>query len=135
MGKLRDRMEADLRLRNLRPKTQKTYLGYVRAFAFYHMRSPAEMGTKEVRDFLVHLRDERKLQPMTIKGHVAALKFLYTATLNRPRGGKALAVAARGEEAAGGAQRQRGRGRAGRRQVHDLQSRADDDLRCGAAHQ
>jgi site-specific recombinase XerD len=42
------------------------------------------MGTKEVRDFLVHLRDERELQPMTIKGYVAALKFLYTATLDRP---------------------------------------------------
>jgi len=26
MSKLRDRMEADLRLRNLRPRTQKTYL-------------------------------------------------------------------------------------------------------------
>jgi len=42
------------------------------------------MGTKEVRDFLVHLRDERELQPITIKGYVAALKFLYTATLDRP---------------------------------------------------
>jgi site-specific recombinase XerD len=77
-------MEADLRLRNLRPRTQKTYLGYVRAFAYYHMRSPSEMGTEEVRDFLVHLRDERQLQPMTIKGYVAALKFLYTAALDRP---------------------------------------------------
>lgn len=84
MSKLRDRMEADLRLRNFRPRTQKTYLGYVRTFAFYHMRSPADMGTKEVRDFLVYLRDERKLQPMTIRGYVAALKFLYTATLDRP---------------------------------------------------
>lgn len=84
MGKLRDRMEADLRLRNLRPSTQESYLGCVRTFAAYHMRSPAHMGTKEVRDFLVHLRDERELQPMTIKGYVAALKFLYTATLDRP---------------------------------------------------
>jgi site-specific recombinase XerD len=42
------------------------------------------MGTKEVRDFLVHLRDERELKPITIKGYVAALKFLYTATLDRP---------------------------------------------------
>jgi len=84
MGKLRDRMEADLRLRNLRPGTQETYLRYARNFAAYHNRSPAQMGTEEVRDFLVHLRDERKLQPMTIKGHVAALKFLYTATLGRP---------------------------------------------------
>jgi site-specific recombinase XerD len=77
-------MEADLRLRNLRASTRGSYLGYVRTFAAYHMRSPADMGSKEVRDFLVHLRDERKLQPMTIKGYVAALKFLYTATLDRP---------------------------------------------------
>jgi site-specific recombinase XerD len=48
------------------------------------MRSPEEMGTKEVRDFLVHLRDERELQPMTIKGYVCALKFFYAATLDRP---------------------------------------------------
>ncbi len=84
MGKLRDRMEADLRLRNLRPSTQRSYLGCVRTFAAYHMRSPAHMGTNEVRDFLVHLRDERELQPITIKGYVAALKFLYAATLDRP---------------------------------------------------
>jgi site-specific recombinase XerD len=84
MTKLRDRMEADMRLRNLRPSTQRSYLGCVRTFAYYHMRSPADMATKEVRDFLVHLRDERELHPMTIKGYVAALKFLYAATLDRP---------------------------------------------------
>ena len=84
MGIFRDQMEADMRLRNLRPKTQRTYLGYVRSFVSYHMRSPDDMGTKEVRDFLVHLRDECQLQPMTIKGYVAALKFFYTATLDRP---------------------------------------------------
>lgn len=84
MGQLRDRMEADLRLRNLRPNTRKAYLKCVRNFAMYHMRSPTEMGTKEVRDYLVHLRDERKLKPSTIQVHVAALKFLYSATLDRP---------------------------------------------------
>lgn len=77
-------MEADLRLRNLRPSTQETYLGCVRVFAYYHMRSPADMGTGEVRDFLVHLRDERKLSPSTIKCYVAALKFVYSNTLDRP---------------------------------------------------
>lgn len=84
MGALRDRMKAALRLRNLRPKTQRLYLGHVRTFAAYHMRPPQDMGTKEVRDFLVHLRDERRLHPSTIKGYVAALKFLYTSTLDRP---------------------------------------------------
>ncbi len=84
MGHLRDRMEADLRLRNLRPSTQQAYLRCVRKFAAYHMRSPAEMGEKEVRDYLVHLRDERGLNPSTIKVNVAALKFLYSNTLGRP---------------------------------------------------
>ena len=46
MSQLRDRMEADLRLRNLRPSTQKSYLRYVRTFAYYPMRSPSEMGTQ-----------------------------------------------------------------------------------------
>jgi site-specific recombinase XerD len=48
------------------------------------MRSPDQMGEKEVREFLVYMRDERKLHPTTIKSHVAALKFLYANTLSRP---------------------------------------------------
>jgi hypothetical protein len=103
MSELRDRMEADLRLRNLRPKTRYTYLGYVRAFAFYHMRSPADMGTKEVRDFLVHLRDECKLQPMTIKGYVHR-------HAGPARGGQTLAVASCAEEATRRPERHRGGG-------------------------
>jgi len=84
MGKLRDRMEADLRLRNLRPGTQANYLGNARAFAAYHRRSPAEMGWEEVRSFLLHLREVKGLSPSTQKVYVAALKFLYTVTLDRP---------------------------------------------------
>ena len=84
MGKLRERMAADLQLRNLRPSTRESYLGCVRKFAGYHMRSPAEMGEKEVRDFLVHLRDDKHLVPSSIKVYVAALKFLYGNTLRRP---------------------------------------------------
>lgn len=84
MGELRNRMEADLRLRNLRPSTQACYLGCVHKFAAYHRRSPAAMGEKEVRDFLVYLRDDKHLVPSTIKAYVAALKFLYANTLQRP---------------------------------------------------
>lgn len=84
MGTLRDRMRADMRLRNLRPSTQESYLGCVHKFAEYHMRPPDEMGEKEVRDFLVYLRDDQERQPVTIRGYVAALKFLYANTLNRP---------------------------------------------------
>ncbi len=84
MGELRDRMAADLRLRNLCPSTQKTYLACVHKYAAYHMRSPVEMGEQEVRDFLVYLCDERRLHPTTVKCYVVSLKFLYANTLGRP---------------------------------------------------
>jgi len=84
MGILKTKMEADLKLRNLRPKTQAIYLNCIRDFAKFHHQSPERLGTEHVRAFLLHLREERKLSPSTQKVHVAALKFLYRVTLDRP---------------------------------------------------
>jgi len=85
-------MEADLRLRNLRPSTQANYLRYVQNFVAYYRRSPEEMGWEEVRGFLLHLRDEKHLSPSTQKVCAAALKFLYTVTLNRPEAVKSFCI-------------------------------------------
>lgn len=84
MGQLRDRMEADLRLRNLRPRTQVSYLFYARGLAAFHHRSPAEMGEEDVRAYLVHLVNERKVGPSTLNVCISALKFLFGVTLGRP---------------------------------------------------
>ncbi len=84
MGALRERMEDDLRLRNLRPSTRETYVWCVKGFAAYHMRRPEEMGSEEVRQFLLYLRVERGLSPSSITVHIAALRFLYGVTLERP---------------------------------------------------
>ena len=92
MGVLRDRMEADLRLRNLRPSTQANYLRYVQRFVAHYRRSPEEMGWEEVRGFLLHLRDEKHLSPSTQKVCAAALKFLYSVTLNRPEVVKSFCI-------------------------------------------
>jgi site-specific recombinase XerD len=77
-------MEADLKLRNLRPSTQESYLACAKALAKFHRRSPADLGGEEVKAFLLDLRDVRKRSPSTLKVHVAALKFLYEVTLQRP---------------------------------------------------
>lgn len=84
MSKLRERMEADLRLRNLRPLTQVHYLRAARQLAEFHMRSPEELGEQEVREYLLHLQDERELKPSSIHVYVAGLKFLFNVTLKRP---------------------------------------------------
>ncbi len=48
------------------------------------MRSPAEMGEKEVRQFLLYLIQEKKAAPSLYKAYLSSLRFLYTQTLKRP---------------------------------------------------
>lgn len=84
MGQLRDRMEADLKLAGYSPATRKIYLLYARLFAKYHRRSPAEMGEEEIRGYLLHMVEEKKISRETYRQVRAALTFLYTITLKRP---------------------------------------------------
>jgi integrase/recombinase XerD len=84
MGKLRDQMSEDLQLRRYASGTCKRYVDCARAFAGYHMRPPEEMGEREVRQYLLYLAMERGVGPSTQKMYVAAIKFLYSETLDRP---------------------------------------------------
>jgi site-specific recombinase XerD len=84
MGMLREKMLEDLRLRNRSAITQRCYLGCARRFAEHFGRSPAQLGEREIREFLLHLVDEKDVSPATHHQHVAALRFLYTVTLRRP---------------------------------------------------
>ncbi len=84
MGSVGDRMKEDLRLKNYRDGTRELYLGCARTFVAYFRRPPAELGSAEIRRYQIHLADERKLQPGTIKVHLGAIRFLYSVTLGRP---------------------------------------------------
>lgn len=84
MGQLRDRMETDLKLGGYSPSTQKIYLLYVRQFAKHHMRSPDEMGEEEIREYLIHMVEHKKVSRETYRQIRAALIFLYSVTLKRP---------------------------------------------------
>jgi len=84
MGKLKDRMAEDMDLRAYRPNTCLKYLYCAKNFAAHYMKSPAEMGETQIREYLLYLIREKKAGPSTVKLSVAALKFLYTHTLSRP---------------------------------------------------
>lgn len=84
MGKLHDKMEQDLRLRGRCANTRATYLRCARAFVKHYRKSPTELGKAEVRDFLLHLVEERKLSAASYNVYAAALRFLYSHTLERP---------------------------------------------------
>jgi len=76
-------MLEDLQLRGITPRTQKKYLREVRDLANYFKKSPQELGEEEVKKYLVHLLEDRKLSTGTYKNYVAGIKFLYKTTLNR----------------------------------------------------
>ncbi|MHC4230917.1 MAG: tyrosine-type recombinase/integrase [Planctomycetota bacterium] len=84
MGHLRDRMDEDLRLAGYSRSTHRIYLHYARQFAGHFMKSPADLGEEEVRTFLLHLLEERKLSHQSYRQAYAALKFLYAVTLKQP---------------------------------------------------
>jgi integrase/recombinase XerD len=84
MTPLRQRMLEDLQIRNLSPLTQPAYVEHIARFARYFGRSPAVLGPEEIRAYLVYLTTERHLAPSTIIIAVAALRFLYTVTLQKP---------------------------------------------------
>jgi site-specific recombinase XerD len=77
-------MRDDLTLAGYSPSTVRIYLHYGEAFAKYFMRSPTQMGEDEVRTFLLHLLEVRKLSHQSYRQAYSALKFLYTVTLKRP---------------------------------------------------
>jgi len=67
MTALRQRMLEDMRVRNLSPHTQSSYVLQVSLFARHFGRSPEELGPDEIRAWQVHLTDDRKLSPASIK--------------------------------------------------------------------
>ena len=84
MGELYQRMDRDLKLKNLSAATREKYLGCCCSFVRYHMKSPRELGEAEVKEYLAHLQ-MKGAGPETVKMNVAGLKFLYGVTLDRPK--------------------------------------------------
>jgi len=84
MGAIREKMKADLDLRGCALTTKKEYLQRAGNFVAFHGRSPSTMGEPEIRAFLLHLVNNKKAGPATVHMYVAAIKFLYATTLERP---------------------------------------------------
>lgn len=84
MTPLRQRMTEDMQLRNLAPSTQRNYIAHVAAFARFFRRSPDQLDSEAVREYVLYLLEERRISPEAINQVVAALKFLYLTTLELP---------------------------------------------------
>jgi len=83
MTPLRQRMIEDMKVRNLAPLTQETYVRQVSMFARHFGRSPEALGPEEIRTYQVYLATDKELSPTSISIAVAALRFLYNETLHK----------------------------------------------------
>jgi site-specific recombinase XerD len=84
MGAIRERMLVELDLLGMSAKTKQGYVGCCRVFVAYFMKSPEQMGEREIREFLLHLIRDRKASPSSIGVYVAAIRFLYRRVLRNP---------------------------------------------------
>ena len=83
MTPLRMRMIDDMVAAGLSAGTQAAYIRAVRGLAKHYRRSPDELSEKEVRSYLLHLRDERGVAHGTFLPYHAGIQFLYVRTLDR----------------------------------------------------
>src|SRR5438093_11284196 len=74
------RLRAAVRARHYSPRTEESYVGWVRRFVVFHgRRHPDQLGEAEVRAFVEHLADRDGVSAATQNQAVAALWFVYEA--------------------------------------------------------
>jgi len=76
--KLLDRVRAELRVRHYSPRTEDSYVLWIRRFILFHgKRHPAALGGPEIAAFLSHLACEGRVAASTQNQALGALVFLY----------------------------------------------------------
>ena len=80
---LRARMIEDMSVRGFTEKTRNDYVRNVRAFAAFIGRSPDTATAEDLRRFQLH-QAQTGVQPPSINSAVAALRFFFAVTLDRP---------------------------------------------------
>ena len=83
MTPLRQRMIEELQRHNYSQATIEAYIFSVKDYAEYFHKSPALLGAEEVRQYQLHLMNDKKLAAQTVKVRMSALRFFYWKTLKR----------------------------------------------------
>ena len=81
---LRQRMIEDMTVRNFVEKTRNDYIRQVKTFTAFLGRSPDQAIPEDLRRFQLH-QTRAGVRPPSINGSVAALRFFFTVTLDRPK--------------------------------------------------
>src|SRR5205807_10450693 len=98
---LRRRMIEDMIGRNFVEKTRDDYIRHVRTFTAFLGRSPDTAIPEDLRRFQLH-QTQTGVRAPSINGSVAALRFFFTVTLDRPEMARYLTFGAGAAQDPGG---------------------------------
>ena len=84
MTPLRKRMQEDMQLRNFTPATQRNYLHHITGLARFYWSNPDQLNLEDIREYQVHLVNDRRQSPEAVNQFVSAAKFFYNVTLETP---------------------------------------------------
>jgi integrase len=85
--KLLDEVRQAIRARHYSPKTEESYVHWIKRFIFFHdKRHPAQMGEKEIGQFLSGLATDRHVSASTQNQALNAILFLYRDVLRKEIG-------------------------------------------------
>src|SRR5580658_7567654 len=80
---LRQRLIDDMTARRFSEDTKRDYVRNVRKFAAFLDRSPDTATSEDLRRFQLHLA-QQQVSPSTINAAIAALRFFFPVTLEKP---------------------------------------------------
>lgn len=83
MSTLRQKFAEDLQLAGHAESTQARYVRWIARLADYFSTSPEKLSEKQVREFILFLKNEKRYAAGTLRGAYAATKFFYTRTVPR----------------------------------------------------
>ena len=82
MGKLKDTLIEEVKLRGYSERTQEVYVSAVEKFIIYSKIKPSELTLDHVRKYKLHQIDS-KLKPRTINQQISAIKFFFVLVLKK----------------------------------------------------
>lgn len=83
MTELRRKMIEDMQLHGYSEKTRESYVNAVKGLSAFYKRSPDKLTEEEIRDFFLHLVNERRSARSTVTVYLCGIKFFYEKTLGR----------------------------------------------------
>lgn len=84
MGALREKMVAEMKLRNFAARTQKSYLGAMVGLAKHYRQFPDQLTKEQIQTYLLELQ-EHGLSSSSLNVNISAFRFFYQQVLGWDR--------------------------------------------------